>query len=131
MERAGRLIGKLRMPPQAVSAEDRARAAWPAAVGKRIAAHTRVTRLVRTTLVIEVEDAVWQRQLTTLAKLILSKLREVLGDGIVTDLDFRPMPMRRMPQRATTVRPPTDEADQIPDPVLRRLYVAARKKASA
>lgn len=119
------------MPRGAVSAEDRARSAWPVAVGGRIAAHTRVAHLVRTTLVVEVEDPVWQRQLNTLATQIVDKLREVLGGGTVTDLDLRPMLPRRMPQRSATARPSTDEADGIADPVLQRLYRSSRKKASA
>ena len=37
----------------------------------------------------EVEDAIWQKQLFHLRFDILAKLTEVLGSGIVTDLEFR------------------------------------------
>ena len=66
MERAGRLIGKLKLPKAVLDPESMARSAWPAAVGKRIAARTRAVKLVRHSLVVECEDAVWQRQLNTL-----------------------------------------------------------------
>ena len=63
MERAGRVLGKLKLAKQSVSDEELARSAWPAAVGKKIALRTQAVTLVRTRLVVEVEDAVWQRQL--------------------------------------------------------------------
>ena len=133
MERAGRLIGKLAVPKDTISAEDLARAAWPAAVGKKVAAHTRAARMVRGTLIIEVEDAVWQRQLFVLTRPILSNLARSLGPEIVEDLEFRVVPTRREPQRARLSTPaaPPDEADGIPDPVLRSIYKVARKKSLA
>lgn len=131
MERASRLIGRLKLPGGLVSAEDRACAAWPLAVGKKIARHTNAVKLVRSTLVIEAEDVIWQRQLNTLRHQIVSRLREVMGDGTVTDLDFRPMIPRRLPQRAEKAHTIADEAELIQDPVLERLYKDSRKKASA
>ena len=60
MERAGRLVGKMNLPPQVADAESRARAAWPVAAGKRVARYTKATALVRGTLVVEVGDLIWQ-----------------------------------------------------------------------
>ena len=100
MERAGSLIGKLKLSPEMADPETRARAAWALAAGKKIAAHTLASALVRGTLVVEVEDIVWQRQLNTLRHFLLRNLKEVLGEGLVTEIDFRPMPPRRKPQRA-------------------------------
>lgn len=134
MERAGRLIGKLKIPRGAMSPEELARAAWPVAVGKKIAQHTNVVGLVRDCLVVEVEDAVWQRHLNSLRRQIIGNLIELLKPGVVvSDLDLRPMVPRRGPQRAErpSVSVSTDDADQIADPVLRRVYKIARKKASA
>jgi hypothetical protein len=135
MERAGRLIGKLKFARQAVSPEDLARSAWAVAVGKKIASRTVVIALVRTNLVIEVEDGTWQRQLKTLESQIIRNLTEILGPGVVEGLDLRPMiAPRRAPQSAETVRnapASSDEADRIADPSLRRAYKNSRKRTSA
>jgi len=53
MERAGSLIGKLKLSPEVYDPETRARAAWALAAGKKIAAHTLASALVRGTLVVE------------------------------------------------------------------------------
>jgi hypothetical protein len=128
MERAGRLIGKLKISPELAGPELRACTAWAAAAGPKIASHTRATALVRGSLVVEVEDMVWQRQLTTLRHFLLRNLAQMLGGPLVTDLDFRPMTPRRMPQRAKSARP---GAEGIKDPVLELLYRQSRKKESA
>jgi predicted nucleic acid-binding Zn ribbon protein len=133
MERASRLMGQLKFPGDSVSAEQLVCAAWSAAVGARIARHARAERLVRTKLIVGVDDAVWQRQLFGMSRMILSKLTENLGDGLVVDeLEFRVAALRRGPQRAerSTTRPP-DEADGIEDADLRRLYITSRKKELA
>jgi hypothetical protein len=134
MERAGRLIGKLNRAKHMLTDEELARAAWPQAVGKRIAVHTAVSRLVRKCLVVEVEDMIWQRQLNTLRSQIVKALSEVAGPGIVEDLELRPMTPKRIPQRAEVARrdlAPPDEADAIADPQMRRVYLNSRKKATA
>ena len=134
MERAARSLLKMKLD-DTVSQEELARSAWVAAVGKRLAAHATAKSLVRGNLIVEVEDAVWQKQLFHLRYQILPKLWKILGDGLVSDLEFRiakPTP-RRPPQAAQSVREskPFDEADGIDDSTLRILYKAARKKASA
>src|SRR6266853_296344 len=55
MERAGKSLAKLKLSGR-IADEDLARAAWPAAVGKRLATHATATALVRGRLVVEVED---------------------------------------------------------------------------
>jgi predicted nucleic acid-binding Zn ribbon protein len=134
MERASKLIRGLRLPTDTISAEELACSAWAEAVGKKIAAHTRAVRLVRTRLVVEVEDKTWQRQLMTLTPFIVCNLQKHLGSEVVDDLEFRAVPRRREPQRAlaafhASVEP--DEADAIADPVMRGLYKASRKRALA
>jgi hypothetical protein len=107
-------------------------AAWPDAVGKRIAGHTRAAKLVRTRLVVEVEDATWQRNLFSLSRHILHNLEKALGPGLVDDLEFRILPRRREPVVARSSVPTLlDDADAIADPVLRDLYKLSRKKAQA
>jgi hypothetical protein len=137
MERAGQLIGKLKIPKEVLEPEALARTAWPVAVGRRIAAHARIGRLVRSTLVIECEDSIWQKHLFTLSSQIIGKLQSILGPGVVTGLDFRPMVPRRGPQTAAVPRQDAlvaplpaapDEADSIPDAVFRHLYKQSRKR---
>ena len=139
MERASKLIRGLRLSEDVLSAGELACAAWPQAVGQRIAAHTRACRMVRARLIVEVEDHIWQRQLFALTPYILNNLKKSFGPGLVEDIEFRIVPRRREPQRAAQaagrpMRVPTlfpDEADGIADPVLRGIYKASRKKALA
>src|SRR5579863_3415524 len=109
MERAGRLIAKLKLSPDVADPEARARAAWKLAAGKKIGAHTLAAALVRDTLIVEVEDITWQRQLATLEHFLLRNLAEALGEPLVKKIDFRSMPRRRRPQRAETARPQLEE----------------------
>lgn len=122
MERAGRLIPKLKLSPGLADPEIRARAAWTVAAGKKIARHTRATALVRDSLIVEVSDYVWQRQLATMEHFFIRNLAQALGEPLVKKIDFRPMPARRMPQRAESAR----SSSGIEDPVLDLLY---REKA--
>lgn len=132
MERASKLIQGLKLPSEMITAEEVACAAWPNAVGKKIAVHTRAVRMVRARLVVEVEDNIWQRQLFALTHQILRNLEKNLGAGMVDDLEFRIVPRRRGPQRAAEAVPASqDEAANIADPVLRSIYKAARLKAHA
>jgi predicted nucleic acid-binding Zn ribbon protein len=134
MERASRVITRLGSGGKTIDAEGVVRAAWPAAVGRKIAARARAARMVRTRLIVEVEDSVWRRQLFTLSGQILANLEKRLGRGVVEDLEFRVIPARREAQRAETAQPApagSDEADQIADPVLRHIYKHSRKKALA
>jgi hypothetical protein len=133
MERASKLIRGLKLPGGTLSVEELACAVWPQAVGKKLAAHTRAARLVRTRLVIEVEDVTWQRQLNALSRHMISNLEQILGKGMVDALEFRVVPRRREPQRAAAAMPAlfADDATAIADPVMRSIYRAARKKALA
>lgn len=126
MERAGPVIAKLR-GLSGLPAEELALNAWPAAVGKRLAARARAVSLVRTSLIVEVEDAVWQQQLFQLRGPILQKLREVLGAEIVTGVEFRIGSPRRPPQRASAISP---NEDGIVDPVFRLVYAQSKRKAA-
>jgi len=140
MERAAHFIQKNKLSKKVFSQEDLTRAVWPSAVGKAIAAHTSRLTLVRTTLVVEVEDAIWQRQLFTLRDQILTRLHRVTGSAeLVQDLEFRIAIPRRQPQHAETRQSPAasqtdlpyDEADSIQDAVLKKVYRLSRKKATA
>jgi predicted nucleic acid-binding Zn ribbon protein len=131
MERASRVLGKLSLPQGTVTPEAMVCAAWAGAVGKKIAAHARAAKLVRTHLVVEVEDAIWQRQLFVLREQIRRKIEESIGAGVVEDIEFRVTPVRLGPQRARHATVGADEADGIADPVLRNLYKASRRRELA
>ncbi len=132
MERASRVLGKLSLPQGTISPESMVCAAWTSAVGKKIAAHARAAKLVRTHLIVEVEDVIWQRQLFVLREQIRRKIDESVGAGVVEDIEFRVMPARLGPRRAQlAVRAAGDEASDIADPVLRNIYRASRKRQLA
>jgi len=130
MERAGKTLAK----SGALSTDELACAAWIAAVGKRIALHAVPRNLVRGSLIVDVDDAVWQKQLFHLRFQILGKLASVVGAGVIQDLEFRMATPRRPPQPAKSLQEKaisTDEADQIEDAGMRMVYRQARNKASA
>ncbi len=131
MERAGKILAKIKNN-DTISPEELARAAWLATVGKRIAAKASPKALVRGSLIVEVEDAIWQKQLFHLRYDILAKLTSVIGSGVVTGLEFRIATPRRPPQTAQSHSETAaiDEANGIEDPVLRILYKQSRKRAS-
>jgi hypothetical protein len=126
MQRAGRLVTRLKTKTATLSSEELAAAAWPAAVGKRLAGRTGAVRLFGPKLVVEVEDLTWQRQLTTLTPQLLSKLLAILGPGLVEHLEFRIGAPRREPARATLADP---RADGIEDPIFKLLYLNSRARS--
>jgi hypothetical protein len=132
MDRAFRSIAKLRK--ELVPDAEIARVAWSAAVGQRLEAHTRFLELVRDRAVVEVEDAVWQRQLNTLQKQIQQRLEAYLGKGVVRQIEFRVGLPRIAPQRAETgafeLKSQHPEADRIADPGLRRMYLRSKRRAT-
>jgi hypothetical protein len=130
MERAGRVLATLKLARHGVGDEQLACAAWPVAVGKTIANRTSAINLVRSRLVIQVEDSTWQRQLWSLRGQILARLAEVLGSPVVAELEFRiSVPQRKPVQTETAPALLADEADTIRDPMFRNIYRAARRKA--
>jgi len=129
MERAGRLLARMRLPGVNLTAEQLARAAWPQAVGKRIAAHARPRVLAGSVLIVEVDDEEWQRQLSFLSSQILARLNQILGRELAGRIEFRPGAPRRMPQRAATAF--GHEGKAIADAGMRMAYRSSRRKASA
>lgn len=138
MERAARVVNSSKITNKILTDDDLIRAIWPMAVGKKIAANTSRMRMVRTTLVVEVADPVWQKQLFALSRQILDRVHKATGSQAVKDIEFRVGIPRREPQRADGSRNPlfamidtSDEAEQIQDPVLKKVYLLSRKKATA
>jgi hypothetical protein len=130
MDRAGNVMRGLNLKGGDVSPGEVARAAWPQAVGKRIAAHARAVGFVDGCLVIEVEDPVWLQHLRTLTGQLMGRLRQIAGRDTIARLEFRPGVPRREPQRSGQVRTTPDEADNIQDAILRRLYKASRARSA-
>jgi len=135
MQRASRVIASLDDLRPTCDAGAIVCAAWERAVGKKVALRSRAVKLVRDTLVVEVEDWLWQRNLNGLSKTIMKNLEAAVGPGIVAELDLRILPPRRGPIRASASLPAFeltgDEADEIADPGLRRIYRRKRDKEIA
>jgi hypothetical protein len=134
MQQASRFIATMSALRDSCDAGDVVCAAWKRAVGKKIAVHTRATKLVRDKLVVEVEDWLWQRNLMGMSRAIVKNLERAVGPGIVADIEFRIMPRRLGPKVAeasTAVFELADESDAIADPGLRRIYRRKRNKEIA
>lgn len=127
MQRTARLLAKIKDGAAKLSSDELAVAVWPAAVGKRLANRTGPLKLYGAKLVVDVEDAVWQHQLTTLAPQILAKIKQIAGPGVIEALEFRIGAPRRLPH--TAIDPAGDQADGISDPIFRLLYIASRTKS--
>lgn len=138
MERAARLINKHKASQRLLDESDIARGVWPTAVGAAIARHTVRLHVVRDSLVVEVEDAVWQKQLYGLSRQILARVQQCMGSVAIQNIEFRVGIPRREPQqeagtRSTVVpsQDADDEAERIQDPMLKKLYQRSRKRSIA
>lgn len=130
MERAIKLLGQSEFARKCLSDEELARAAWARAVGPKIAGHSAVAGLIRGRLVVDVDDAVWRSQLTTMRKQVVAQVNKVVGRDIVVEIEFRVAAQRRQPGREfAPVR--GINAEGIADPILGRLYRASQKKETA
>lgn len=128
MERAGRLIPKIKGKAPLTEAE-LALAAWPAVIGRRLANRTKAVSFSGSRIVVEVEDALWQRNLEGLRGAILANFHKTLGETAPKSIEFRIGIPRRPPGRAAL--PAASGAEGIADPVLRRIYLSSRRKAGA
>jgi predicted nucleic acid-binding Zn ribbon protein len=129
MERAAKLLGQSKLAGRCFTRQQLAVAAWPAAVGKKVAAHTKAVTVAGNRLIVEVEDEVWRRQLTPLESQIVPRIAATAGTGVVASIHYRVAVPRRLPVREHNVVRSADEADQIADPILSRIYKAKRKRA--
>ncbi len=120
-------------------AEAACMAAWKHAAGDGLRDHAVPLALYRKTLVVGVADTTWQKQLQSLSGQLLFRLNSILGQPLVTFVDFRVNPKAvanaRRPQYAgrtsrsldpSTV--PTElvtAAAEIKDRNLRRAFLGA------
>jgi len=134
MERASKLHPGLRLSGDVLSAGDLACAAWPQAVGQRIAAHTRACRMVahaphrrggRLHLAAPVVRADGLTSPSTTEKEFRPRLVEDLEFRIVPRRASRSARRRRFPPSSRT-RPTVSQTRSC-----RGIYKASRKKALA
>lgn len=109
--------------------------AWKHAVGETLSARAKPEVLREQTLVIAVEDKVWQKQLEQMRDQFLFRLNKVLGKPVVKVLEFRIAPERFVVTR-TPVADSTNTNRTIPiellsaaasieDPGLRKAFLGA------
>lgn len=138
MERAGRLIAHSKSAQKHFSAAELALAAWPAAVGARAARHARAVALQDGTLIVDVGDELWRRNLELLSPQILKNLASLLGSFAPKRIEYR-LALPRRPVRSELPQqqefqlraPGAEDAAGIEDPVLRRIYIRSKRKALA
>ena len=128
MQRAARLLSKIKLQSAKLAPEEFAEAVWPAAVGKRLAQRTGPVKLYGRKMVVDVEDALWQKQLATMSGQILTKVQLLAGPGMIDSIEFRIGIPRRGPRVALPFDV-DDRADGIADPIFRQLYLASRAQS--
>ena len=70
-------------------AEAAALAAWRHVAGEGLRDHAVATRLGEGTLVVEVRDAIWQKQLATMKRQLIFRVNSTLGQPLVKDIELR------------------------------------------
>lgn len=98
-------------------AEAAAMAAWRRVAGEKLLPHAVPFRLYRKTLIVAVTDATWQRQLESMAGQLVFGLNSLLGQAVVTFIEFRIDPATVELVRGPRAEPPIDrellEADAL------------------
>src|SRR5690242_19094673 len=91
-------------------AEAAALVAWKHAVGEGLQNHAVATKLDAGTLIVEVRDASWQKQLRTMKEQLLFRVNSVLGQAIVKEIE-----LRVNPKAVIVTHPKKNESRDIPD----------------
>ena len=94
-------------------AEAVARIAWTRIAGEPLCQHAVPFRLHRSTLIIAVSDAIWQKQMSTLSGQLLSRLNAMLGKGTITFIEFRIDPLTVVRERATKPAAPAQTSESV------------------
>ena len=68
--------------------EQRAVVDWPEIVGRRIAEHSRATRVDGRRLFVEVDSSVWAQELTLMKRTILREINDRVGNGTIENVHF-------------------------------------------
>ena len=132
-----------KQPQKHLPVEEIVRSVWPHLVGRQIASRSQVFQLYRETLIVHVPDRAWQRQLRRLERQLLARVNQLLGQRLVTGMDFRvdaslaaPASSAQPPPRKGPAREEApardaqleDSARAIADPELRALFLRASQK---
>jgi hypothetical protein len=75
-------------------------AAWKHSAGEGLRHHAIATKLDGQTLVIEVRDAIWQNQLATMKRHLISRVNSTLGQPLVNNIELRIAPKSFAPAPA-------------------------------
>ncbi|MBI3697271.1 MAG: DUF721 domain-containing protein [Acidobacteria bacterium] len=134
MESAARLLPQVyrKLARQAADEEALLLGLWPVVVGARVAARTRAVRLFGATLIVETVAQDWRKQLARMTHEIVARLNDAAGKEVVRDVEFRvavgakPLPVARAASASGF-----DEAAEIADPHLRRIYRQSKRRAQA
>ncbi len=130
MESAIHVLNRSRSLEKLENITQRVQRCWANAVGKNIAAHSRVLLMRANTVVVTVDDATWKKQLDQMRGMIRDRLVEISGIASIRQVQFQVSPARRPP--VTDPGPLlADEADRIADPTLRKIYKVSRRKVQA
>ena len=119
-------------------AETVAKLAWTRAAGDGLRNHAVPFRLYRSTLIVSVADAIWQKQLRQMSSEFIFRINKLLGRSVVGDIEFRidPAAVDRMLSRIPAPRSSRKEtpapipellsaASSITDPDLRDRFIRA------
>ena len=105
---------------------------WTAAVGQKIADHTKPVRVLGKRLIIDVDEQEWRSALASISRKIAEKVNQAVGSDLLEDIDFRvAAPRRRGPARTQSSVGLTarNDVETIQDPHLRLIYQRSREKA--
>ena len=93
-------------------AEVAAMVAWRRIAGTALRGQAVPFRLYRKTLVVAVADTTWQKQLEAMSGQLLFRLNSMLGQAIVTFIEFRIDPKTVQRERAAQRMQETDQEEQ-------------------
>ena len=93
-------------------AEAAAIVAWRRVAGAALRGQAVPFRLYRKTLIVAVPDTTWQKQLENMSGQLLFRLNSLLGQAVVTFIEFRIDPRTVQKERATLAQATEDREEQ-------------------
>lgn len=117
-----------------IADEDLVLSYWPSTVGPMIACRTRPLGVFGDKLFVEVTDLSWLSELRALRWRITRQLNEAVGRRVLSDVSFRlgrahGKPPAQAAGASGSGAAGGDEADEIRDPNLRRIFCVHRRAA--
>ena len=108
-------------------AEAAAIAAWKHVAGDGLRPHATPLRLHNKALIVAVADSVWQKQLESLAGQLLFRLNSLLGQAVVTYIEFRidPETLQSAREQQTNIARRSDYEANACEPIPLELVSAA------